>query len=157
MSALPFQIVWKLTPFDGLTVNELYDLLRLRQEVFIVEQCCPYLDADGEDERAIHLLGYIDGILGLYTRLFYTPNTAEAIIGRVIVKAPYRGRKLGYVLMEESEKQITELYKPTAISLGAQAHLEGFYGSLDYQRCGENYDEDGIPHIPMRKIIPSFS
>lgn len=157
MSASPIGITWKLIPFEKLTINELYDIMQLRQEVFVVEQACPYLDADGEDQRAIHLLGYIGGNLALYTRLFYESTTEEASIGRVIVKSLYRGNKLGYVLMQESENRILELFNPKIISLGAQAHLEHFYGVLGYKRCGENYDEDGIPHLPMHKFIPYFS
>jgi len=156
MSASPIGVTWKLIPFENLTVNELYEIVQLRQEVFVVEQACPYLDADGEDHRAIHLLGYIEDTFALYTRLFYDPTTEEASIGRVIVKSLYRGNKLGYVLMKESEQRIIERFNPRVISLGAQAHLEHFYGVLGYIRCGENYDEDGIPHLPMHKFIPNF-
>ena len=154
MSIESTQIEWRLRSFTELSVRELYAILQLRQEVFVVEQACAYLDADGEDSQAHHLMGFIDKHLALYTRLFYDPNSTTSIIGRVIVKQTYRKLGLGYQLMTESEHTCQQLYTPNRITLGAQAHLESFYSRLGYTVYGEEYDEDGIPHLPMHKIIP---
>ena len=154
MSIESTPIEWRLRSFTELSVTELYSILQLRQEVFVVEQTCAYLDADGEDSQAHHLMGFIDKQLALYTRLFYDPNSTTSIIGRVIVKQTHRKLGLGYRLMTESERRCQQLYTPNRITLGAQAHLESFYSRLGYTVYGEEYDEDGIPHLPMHKFIP---
>ena len=154
MSIQPNHIEWKCHRFTDLSLTDLYALLQLRQEVFVVEQQCPYLDADGQDHEAHHHMGFIQGKLALYTRLFYINHKREGIIGRVIVKNTYRGLGLGYKLMQESERQCIQLHSPRLITLGAQAHLQSFYSQLGYTVYGEEYDEDGIPHLPMRKFIP---
>ena len=154
MSIQQKQIEWRCHQFTELSVSELYAILQLRQEVFVVEQQCPYLDADGQDKDAYHLMGFINNQLSLYTRLFYLEHKREGIIGRVIVKETHRGLGLGYKLMEESEKWCLEVHSPTQITLGAQAHLQSFYNQLGYIVYGNEYDEDGIPHLPMRKFIP---
>lgn len=148
-------IEWRLHSFTDLSVTELYALLQLRQEVFVVEQECPYLDADGQDHEAHHLMGFIDNQLALYTRLFFDIDNDTSIIGRVIVKSTHRKKGLGYILMQESELQCKHLHSSKRITLGAQAHLEGFYTTLGYSVYGDEYDEDGIPHLPMAKFIPS--
>ena len=145
-------IEWRCHPFTDLSVTDLYAILQLRQEVFVVEQECPYLDADGQDADAHHLMGFINNHLALYTRLFYLSDKREGIIGRVIVKEAYRGLGLGYELMEESERWCLQMHSPTKITLGAQAHLQSFYNRLGYLVYGDEYDEDGIPHLPMRKF-----
>ena len=154
MSIAPDHIEWRFCSFADLAVMDLYMILQLRQEVFVVEQQCPYLDTDGEDPQADHLMGFIDEQLVLYTRLFHDPERATSIIGRVIVKLTHRKLGLGYVLMKESEKRCRQLYDPKRITLGAQAHLESFYSNLGYSVYGDEYDEDGIPHLPMDKFIP---
>ena len=143
---------WKSLPFHKLSVHELYSLLQLRQEVFIVEQNCPYLDADGADTKAIHLLGIQDNTLCCYARIFLSQEGGGSIIGRVIVHERFRGKGLGYTLMKQAHSYIAnESPKNTYIKLGAQAHLRDFYGALGYKQNGEDYLEDGIPHIPMIK------
>ena len=95
MSIESSQIEWRLRSFGKLSLLELYSILQLRQEVFVVEQSCAYLDADGEDIHAHHLMGFIDNSLVLYTRLFHDPNSATSAIGRVIVKLTHRKLGLG--------------------------------------------------------------
>ena len=144
---------WQWTGFDDLSLQELYALLRLRQEVFVVEQTCPYLDADGEDDICHHLLGWEDDALVAYLRVFPPGGSShpEVVIGRVITAMPARGKGLGRELMAESHRRIVQTWGPQPIWLSAQAHLERFYGSLGYAICGPGYDEDGIPHVPMRR------
>ena len=156
MSIQHNQIEWRCHPFKELSLFELYSILQLRQEVFVVEQHCPYLDADGQDDKAFHLMGFINDQLALYTRFFYLETNEQGIIGRVIVKKNYRGRKLGFKLMKESERWLQQMHSPSKITLGAQAHLQSFYNHLGYSVYGDEYDEDGILHLPMRKFIPKI-
>lgn len=151
MPALPL-IHYRWCSFEELDRHELYALLRLRQEVFVVEQDCPYLDCDGKDQGAMHLLGSCEGELVTYARalpvgLAYPEYPA---IGRVITAASVRGRGLGRPLMREAMARVWETWGPGPIKLSAQAHLQGYYGSLGFEVCGPGYDEDGIPHLPMK-------
>ena len=141
---------WTWKPFAELDLHELYDLLALRQEVFVVEQDCPYKDADGLDHQAFHLLGYDEVGLIAYLRAF-APGVqrADAVIGRVITSPRARGTGLGRPLMREGERCVRQLFPTATIHLSAQAHLEGFYSSLGYVVTGPGYLEDGIPHLPM--------
>lgn len=145
-------LTWVWRTFDELSNDELYAVMRLRQEVFVVEQDCAYLDADGLDPRCEHLLGVDDAGLAAYVRavppgLSYPDVPA---IGRVITAARVRGRGLGRPLMREAIRGV-EARWPGPIQIGAQAHLEAYYGSLGFVTCGPEYDEDGIPHLPMRR------
>jgi ElaA protein len=147
-------MIWNWCPFDALSASDLYTVLRLRQEVFVVEQDCAYLDADGSDAACHHLLGWREGVLAAYLRVF-PPGTCgehpEVVIGRVITAASARGEGLGRTLMEEGHRQSVQTWGAQPIWLSAQAHLARFYGSLGYVVCGPGYDEDGIPHLPMRR------
>ncbi|WP_116788648.1 GNAT family N-acetyltransferase [Flavobacterium psychrotrophum] len=143
-------IEYIVKPFDGLTIKELYKILRLRSEVFVVEQNCPYQDMDNKDLKGYHLMCYADGELAGYTRLLPQGiSYQEASIGRVVIAPAYRGLKLGKQLMEESITACTSLFQNPAMRISAQAHLQGFYNSLGFEPVGEPYDEDGIPHIEM--------
>ncbi len=144
---------WTWKPYAELSLDELYDLLALRQEVFVVEQDCPYQDADFQDHHAFHLLGYDDEGLVAYLRAF-APGVQrpEAVIGRVITAPRTRGTGLGRPLMREGERQVRGLFPTATIHLSAQAHLERFYGSLGYAVTGPGYLEDGIPHLPMDQV-----
>ena len=117
----------------------------------MVEQDCAYLDTDGMDFDAHHVLGWEDGALIAYLRIL-APGAvyAEPAIGRVIVSTSARGRGLGRVLMREGMQHTRALYGDIPIKLSAQAHLDRFYRSLGFEVCGEGYDEDGIPHLPMK-------
>jgi ElaA protein len=139
--------------FDALSPLALYELMALRQRVFVVEQRCIYLDADGEDMGATHLLGRDDaGHLAAYARLL-GPGVrfAEHAIGRVVVAPEARGRGLARALMERALASIRAAHGEVPVALAAQAHLERFYASLGFERVGESYDEDGIPHVDMRR------
>ncbi len=146
------KLTYQLRTFSELSLNELYDILRLRQEVFIVEQNCPYLDADGKDQEAHHVLGFDESrILQAYTRILAKGASYEhyCSIGRVITSEQARGKRLGYPLMEASINFCQKLYPETSIKISAQAHLENFYSKLGFIPTGEKYLEDDIPHIGM--------
>lgn len=138
---------WKDRAFDELTPAQLYAILALRQRVFVVEQKCAYLDADGHDAEARHLWAEDDaGVVHAYLRILPAgAKFAEVAIGRVVTSPESRGTGLGRVLMNRG----IELVGPSPIKLGAQAHLEAFYTSLGFVTCSAIYDEDGIPHIDM--------
>jgi ElaA protein len=142
---------WRWCEFRELELTEIYALLRLRQEVFVVEQDCPYLDADGLDDRAWHLLGTQDGVLVAYLRAF-APGVVyeDGVIGRVVTHQSVRGQGLGRPLMREGMNRLCRQFGPCSIRVSAQAHLEPYYRSLGYEVIGPGYDEDGIPHLPMR-------
>jgi ElaA protein len=143
---------FKCVPFKDLTVYELYDIMALRQEVFVVEQNCPYLDADGKDLDGWHLMGRnTEGVLLAYTRLLPQGIAYEnyASIGRVITSPKGRGMGYGQHLIQESILLINNLYPNTPVKIGAQTYLLKFYQSLGFVSTGEEYMEDGIPHTSM--------
>jgi ElaA protein len=138
--------------FNDLTTRQLYDIMALRQEVFIVEQNCPYQDADGKDLQSWHLmLRNDDGQLVAYTRLL--PRGVSypeyASIGRVVNSPIVRGSGIGKVLMQESIAMCGQLFPGEPVKIGAQSYLLGFYSSLGFESTGEEYMEDGIPHTKM--------
>ncbi len=144
---------WILKPWCELTTDELYDLLALRVEVFVVEQTCPFQDLDGLDRRdgVLHLLGWQDGALVAYARLM-APGVAKSeqvVIGRVVTAPEARGDGLGHRLMQQALQECARLWPGVSIYLGAQAHLQGFYGRHGFTAVGEPYLEDDIPHIGM--------
>ncbi len=139
-------------PFHGLSVDELYEILALRQEVFIVEQNCPYLDCDGKDQHAHHLMGHdAAGKLLVYTRLLPAGVSYPTYmsIGRVVSSPAARGTGLGRVLMHESIAECRRLFGHGPIKIGAQSYLVKFYESFGFASTGEEYLEDGIPHTKM--------
>lgn len=138
--------------FSELTNEELYDLLQLRQAVFVVEQNCVYLDADGLDQGALHVLGYDQrGTLLACTRLLRrgVAYPDYAAIGRVITGAAIRGKGQGRPLMRYSIEALYQHFGPQAIKISAQAHLQDFYASVGFVGVGDTYLEDGIPHRAM--------
>lgn len=138
--------------FNELNVHELYEILRLRSEVFVVEQNCVYQDIDSKDQEALHILGFSDDKLVAYTRCFKPGYYfEEAAIGRVIVAKSHRSYGFGHSIMEASQKAILDNYNTTHIKLSAQQYLIKFYQSHGYKSIGEGYLEDGIPHIAMLK------
>lgn len=145
-------IKWKIKRFEALSVNELYNLLQLRSEVFIVEQNCVYQDVDGKDSRAFHLIGEDNGKIIAYARLF-KPNDyfTEASIGRVVVKQTYRQKQLGHILMKEAIEAIASEFNETKITISAQLYLKKFYESHGFIQTSETYLEDDIPHIQMKR------
>ncbi len=118
---------WKIKSFENLSVNELYDILKLRSEIFVVEQNCVYLDADGKDKLSLHLFGEFDGKIVAYSRLFKPGITFEnASIGRVVVDANYRDKKWGHDLMRESIAAIKSHFGESKITIGAQLYLKKY-------------------------------
>lgn len=138
--------------FNKLTVDELYEIMALRQKVFVIEQNCPYLDADGKDLNAMHLMGRdAEGELVAYTRLLPTgvsyPDYAS--IGRVVSSEKVRGKGVGKELMQESIRWMHKLFPNERVKIGAQTYLLAFYTSLGFVSTDENYLEDDIPHTTM--------
>ncbi len=138
--------------FEELSTDELYGILQLRAEVFVVEQGCAYQDMDGKDQRALHIVGTENNEVVAYTRIFKPGDYfKEASIGRVVVKNSERKYGYGYEIMNASIKAVHEYLNETIIHLSAQAYLKKFYNSLGFKQVGEDYLEDGIPHIGMLK------
>lgn len=145
------EISWIYKSFMELTVAELYDILKLRSEIFVVEQNCVYLDADDKDQNSWHLCGRLNnGSLVAYARIL-PPGLAfaEASIGRVSTASSYRKNGAGRVLMEKAIDVTLKQFKNAGIQIGAQSYLHKFYSSLGFQQSGNEYIEDGIPHIHM--------
>ena len=141
---------WSIKNFDDLTPHELYAILQLRNEVFVVEQQCVFQDADGKDPLCRHIMGREGATLLAYTRLVPPGiSYAEPSIGRVVTAPKARGGGLGRQLMEYSVDQCHTLFGPRPIRIGAQCYLEKFYTSLGFYRDSEIYLEDGIQHIEM--------
>jgi len=142
--------VWRLLAFEDLRVGELYEVLRLRSEVFVVEQQCVFQDMDGADNQAMHLLGVRDGELQAYARCFAAGvKFPEASFGRVVTRPGARGTGLGHALVEQAISAINQVWGPQAIHIGAQMQLAGFYGKHGFADVGKTYLEDGIPHLEM--------
>ena len=139
-----------IKPFNELSILELYNLLQLRSEVFVVEQDCVYQDIDGKDQNALHVIGYKNDRIVAYTRLFKPGDYFKASsIGRVVVAKNQRQFKYGYDIMEASIKVIKTHFNVTEIKISAQCYLKNFYNNLEFFEIGEEYLEDGIPHIAM--------
>jgi ElaA protein len=140
----------EIKPFEGLTLGELYALLRLRAEIFVVEQQCAYQDLDGKDGKALHVLGWEGGDLCGYCRVFKPGDYfEEASIGRVSVAEKYRGRGYGVQIMDFTLQWIEKELQACPVAISAQAYLQRFYEDLGFQVEGEVYAEDGIPHVRM--------
>lgn len=143
----------KIREFEQLSNSEIYEILKLRSEVFVVEQNCVYLDIDGKDDKALHILGYADGILVAYARCF-DPGVyfEEAAIGRILVRENYRKLGYGHQITKAAIKVMREKLKADKIKLSAQTYLVTFYETHGFKTVGERYLEDGIPHIAMVKV-----
>jgi ElaA protein len=136
--------------FNDLSTIELYEILQLRSKVFVVEQDCVYQDIDGNDQKALHIIGTIENKIIAYTRCFRPGDYfREASIGRVVVKESQRKFKRGNQIMNNSIKAIKDHYKTNTIKISAQCYLNKFYTNLQFKPIGEKYLEDGIPHIYM--------
>lgn len=146
---------WYRHRFDDLTARDLYDVMNLRQRVFSIEQNCVYLDADYLDVEADHLLGKgRTGEVIAYLRIVHPGKKyAEPSIGRVITAPEARGIGLGKELMREGVAWVAEKYPSQGIRISAQQHLEKFYTEFGFRVVGEAYDEDGIPHVEMVRIL----
>ena len=144
------QLTWKYKSFNDLIPQELYSILKLRSEVFVVEQSCVYLDMDDKDEQSFHLCGWNENDLVAYARIL-PPGLAfeEASIGRVVTNPKYRKSGSGKVLMHHAIEKTLQQFGVAEIKIGAQLYLLSFYKSLGFIISGAEYLEDGIPHIEM--------
>ncbi len=143
-------VKWIKRKWSEISTIELYNVLRLRSGVFVVEQDCVYQDIDNKDQIAIHLLGYENKELIAYSRIFNEGDYfKETSFGRAIIKKEKRGFGLGDELVKESLKTIRSEYGNKKIKISAQAHLKKFYAKHDFTAKGEEYLEDGIPHVSM--------
>lgn len=145
-------VEWQWQTFAELSTSELYDILKLRQDVFILEQQCFYLDMDDQDQISLHLSGRIEGKLLAYIRVIPKQKNDEdiMIIGRVIVDPSLRGTGAGKAMMRETLDFIAEHHPGLTVELSAQEYLFKFYQSFGFVPISEPYDEDGIMHIDMR-------
>ena len=148
---------WVTKTFSELTVDELYDVLRLRSEVFIVEQKCIFLDIDNNDRKAFHTIGFIGDEVVATTRLFDKDIMYDGYqsIGRVVGSPRHRGLGIGKALMQYSISECERLFGKGPIKIGAQLYLKKFYSEQGFEQSGDMYLEDEIEHIPMI-LIPSF-
>jgi ElaA protein len=143
-------IDWKCKPFQQLTPDELYAVLRLRSEVFVVEQNCVFLDADNKDQPSLHIMGWKGDLLAAYARLVPAGiSYREPSIGRVVTSPSLRSLGLGKELMKQAINILYTRWGNTDIKIGAQLYLERFYNSFGFQRSSDVYMEDGIEHIEM--------
>ena len=147
-------LTWHCSPFDQLSTNELYAILKARQAVFVVEQNCPFLDADDVDQHCLHLSGWqlrdTTKALAAYARLVPPKlKYVEPSIGRVITAPEFRGQGLGKELMQRAVQAMDKLYPGLAIRIGAQQYLERFYSAFGFVTASPTYIEDGIPHVEM--------
>ncbi|AFE08648.1 acetyltransferase [Corallococcus coralloides DSM 2259] len=150
----PSSLDWQWKRFNELTLEELYRLLALRSEVFVVEQKSIYLDADGLDAACFHLLGGVPGTgqLGAYLRAL-PPGLKfpEASLGRVVTAPALRGQRQGRDLVERGLHFLSERFPGAPVRIGAQAYLQRFYEGFGFVAVSDIYDEDGIPHLDMRR------
>lgn len=144
-------MTWKTVAFNELTLEELYQMMIVRQEVFVVEQNCPYLDADDKDQKCFHVLGYENNDLIAYARLVPKGVSYEnsVSIGRILTTEKGRGKGIGKGLVQFSIDETKRLFNATEITISAQCYLIKFYESFGFKIVGEEYLEDDIPHIKM--------
>jgi ElaA protein len=137
--------------FEELTTVELHDILALRSEVFVVEQNCVYQDIDGKDLFSVHIIGKEKGKTIAYARFLKKGISYSdySSVGRVVVSIEKRGEQLGHKLVKFSIKTALKLYPKDSLKISAQAHLQKFYEEHNFKRIGEEYLEDGIPHVGM--------
>ena len=142
---------WILKKFNDLTLNEFHDILQLRINIFVVEQNCPYPELDNKDKIAFHLFGINqEKKIIAYTRIFKPGDYyKEAAFGRVVVHHEYRSQKIGFQLVKQTIIETRKLFGNINIKIGAQTYLKNFYQSLGFHQVGDDYIEDGIPHIYM--------
>ncbi len=148
---------FKVKKFSKLSINELYDLLQLRQQIFVLEQNCIYLDADGIDKKSLHLLGVVDKKIVAYARIipvgisYTTPS-----IGRVVIDEKHRGKKYAYELMEKAIELAVSKMKAKKITISAQLYLKDFYEKLGFKTIGDVYLDCDLPHLKMINNNPKI-
>lgn len=143
-------LTWTVRSFEELSGTELYDLLRLRVDVFVVEQQCIYPEIDGQDPTAFHILGHTEsGVLAAYARIL--PPGADGLphLGRFVIHPEHRGHGHGHTLIRLAIAEARKWTGKDDSALAAQSHLEALYAQHGFQRTGPDYDWDGIPHVDM--------
>lgn len=146
------KIIWKVKRFDQLSTSELYQILKSRVDVFVVEQNCPYPELDCFDQQTLHLWAEHDGVVVTYCRIFDKGiKYSEASIGRVLTNRDRRHQQWGSVLVRMALEIIETRYQTTEVKISAQDYLLGFYQHLGFRDTGKKYLEDGIPHTEMVK------
>ncbi len=148
------QIVWKIKSFEELSGAEIYEILKIRQQVFIVEQTCYYLDADGSDEKAIHIWAEKKGQIVAYCRIFDEKiKYPEASLGRVLTHPEFRNVSLGKILVKIALNTIETKFRTTTVRISAQDYLLRFYEEFGFWSTGKSYLEDDIPHTEMLRTL----
>ncbi|WP_336824424.1 GNAT family N-acetyltransferase [Sporosarcina sp. USHLN248] len=151
------ELNWSFKRFNELSGIEVYEMLKLRVAVFVVEQQCPYMEVDGHDMEAVHLFGMKDGEIKAYARLLPAGvKYEEPSLGRVIVHEDQRGKGVSHILISKAVEFMIKNFHAEKIQLQAQLHLQQLYGSHGFEVIGEPYEDDGIPHIDMLLAKKSF-
>ena len=147
-------IHWHIKSFEELTGTEVYDILKLRTDVFVVEQACAYDEVDGKDKQCLHVFAKKMNRVIAYARIV-PPHVSypELSIGRVVVAADYRNEGLGHVLLQYTLDKIVEEFGEQPIQIGAQCYLKDFYEAFGFKAVSEDYLEDGIPHVDMIREV----
>ncbi len=149
-------IEWVCKYFNALTPDELYAIMKLRNEVFVIEQNCIFQDADDKDQKCFHLMGWVKNNLAAYCRLVPAGVSHESVsIGRIVTSPAFRKRGAGKALLNAAIKQGSLLFGEQTIKIGAQLYLKNFYESFGFKQISDTYDEDGIPHIEMVRSVES--
>ena len=138
-----------IKPYNDLSKDQFFDILKLRIEIFVVEQCCCYQELDNEDKKALHVSIYNDGIIVAVGRIIPNLHNKEVKIGRIAVKMEHRKKGLAYKMMKDIINFISKKYKNFSVLLSAQTYLIEFYQSFGFKEIGNTYLEDGIEHINM--------
>ena len=138
-----------IKPYNDLSKDQFFDILKLRIEIFVVEQCCYYQELDNEDKEAFHVSIYNDGIIVAVGRIIPNLLNKEVKIGRIAVKMEHRKKGLAYKIMKDIMNFISKKYKNFSVLLSAQTYLIEFYQSFGFKEIGNTYLEDGIEHINM--------
>ena len=143
---------FKIKPFKELSAYEIYAILKLRSEIFVVEQNCVYQDIDNKDQKALHVIGTLNDAIVAYARLFNAGDYfVNPSIGRLVIDQKHRDQKWGHLLLQTAINGVERHFDTTKIIISAQLYLKNFYESNGFVQTSEAYLEDDIPHIEMRK------
>lgn len=143
-------MIWKIKSFEEITTSELYEIIKARVDVFVVEQNCPYPDLDGYDRQAIHLWAEQENSVLAYCRIFNKGiKYPETSIGRVLTTEKARGKSLGKQLIQYAVETIENRFHTTEVRISAQDYLLRFYSGFGFEDTGKKYLEDNIPHTEM--------
>jgi len=151
MSPFALTITWHA--FDALSPRQLHDILKLRADVFVTEQASAYSDIDGRDPTAVHALAERGGDVAATARLLFDDTAGVARVGRFVTHPDARGRGVGAALMRDALAEIGRRRGAVTVVLGAQTRARGFYARFGFAPCSEIYEEDGIPHVEMRREL----